>query len=597
MKRGIRSKPRWLIGSFLLAMFVIPPLVLAACGGDDDEDTTTAPAPTAQVVERTVEVVQTVIVVATPAPVGEAQFFMKPLDPFPKRGGDLKLGAHGPPAHFDWYASNTIGNLGSQGAMYDQLVRRDGRTPATPIVPDLAFRWEVASDGMTYTFNLREGVLFHDGDELTSADIKATYDRIIFPTEELVSLRKAFFPAISEVNTLDKYTVEFKLAEPRASATLMAAFASEWMMVSKKSTFDENSGNLRLVDDHPGTGPFVYVSRDDDSWELEANPNYWNPDAPWVDTLEHIWLVAWTPENTAALLGGNTDWTMWLAPKDGRDIGGNPGLNGARMNSFTQGLIPFNTEAEPFTDKRVRRAFWLAVDEPAIQEATKDVQSLDFGGFFVKGTPFAMTPAQVMATPGMRSPTDEDIAEAQALLAEAGYPNGEGIGKIDLLTREVVSQRIMAPAIQAMLKQNLNVDAEIRIVDISAVLEEMVEGNFDMGVLSASKSLAGDPADYMRNAFGTCAGDLCDNNFSRWRNDEFDSLMRTFEQETDLEKQIGIASQIRDVLFEEMPSIPFSNSEIVYWGWADHLKGLMPPETDFFTWYEFHKWDNVWLDR
>ena len=87
MKRGIRSRPRWLIGSFLLAMFVITPLVLAACGGDDDEDTTTAPAPTAQVVERTVEVVQTVIVVATPAPVATSSWAL--MGPPPTSTGTL----------------------------------------------------------------------------------------------------------------------------------------------------------------------------------------------------------------------------------------------------------------------------------------------------------------------------------------------------------------------------------------------------------------------------------------------------------------------------------------------------------------------------
>jgi ABC-type transport system substrate-binding protein len=341
----------------------------------------------------------------------------------------------------------------------------------------------------------------------------------------------------------------------------------------------------------------VYKSRDDDSWKLEANPNYWNPDAPYVDSLENVWLVAWTPENTAALLGGVTDWTMWLAPKDGRTIGDNPGINAAFMNSFTQGIIPLNVERKPFDDARVRRAFMLAIDTQALLEVGKDVAALDWGEYFVKGTPYAVKPSLLQDMPGFRPPTEEDIATARQLLVDAGYPNGEGIQTLDLLTRETVSERLWAPAMQAMLKANLNVDTDIRIVDISAVLEEKQQGTFDIAVLAASKSLAGDPSDYLRNAFGLCSGNLCGNNFSRWRSPEFNSLMDKFDVEVDLEKKIALTDQIRDLLLQEVPAIPVSNSEIVYWGWWDHLKGMMPAGSSFFTWYELHKWDNVWLDR
>ncbi|MDP6494601.1 MAG: peptide ABC transporter substrate-binding protein, partial [Dehalococcoidia bacterium] len=77
-------------------------------------------------------------------------------------------------------------------------------------------------------------------------------------------------------------------------------------------------------------------------------------------------------------------------------------------------------------------------------------------------------------------------ATARQLLVDAGYPNGEGIQTLDLLTRETVSERLWAPAMQAMLKANLNVDTDIRIVDISAVLEEKQQGTFDIAVLAAS---------------------------------------------------------------------------------------------------------------
>ena len=248
--------------------------------------------------EVTKEVIKEVpierVVIATPSPTDEV-FYVRPLDPFPKSGGTFRAGAHGPPAHFDWFASGTIANHGVQSPMYDALLRRDPRTSDVPVIPDLAYRWEISDDQLTYTFDIREGVKFHDGSDLTSEDIKATYDRIIFPREGLVSLRRALFPNVSEVNAPDDYTIEFKLSEARALANMMVAFSTEWNLVSKKETLEEHDGNLRGVDDHPGTGPFKYVERDDDQWVMEKNVDYWSPDAPYIDRIEHIWLTAWSP--------------------------------------------------------------------------------------------------------------------------------------------------------------------------------------------------------------------------------------------------------------------------------------------------------------
>lgn len=542
------------------------------------------------------EVIREVVVIATPGPVSEGQFFMQTLDAFPQRGGTLRLGAHGPPAHFDMAASVTIANHGSQSAMYDTLLRHDPRTSSVPIVPDLAHSWEISPDGQTYRFFLREGVKFHDGTELTSADVKATYDRIIFPREGLVSLRQVFFQAVESVVTPDEYTVEFVLKEPRAPDTMLASFASEWNHIVKKDVLDANDGNLRQIDDHPGTGPFKYMSRDDDKWVVEKNVDYWNPNAPYVDRIEHVWLVAWTPQNTAALLGGQTDWTMWLAPKDGRNIADNEGFNQARMHSFTAGTVNLNVEHEGLDNPLVRRAMMLAVDAPILVETVKDIIGIEWGEFFVAGTPYALSSSESAKIPGIRSPTEEDLAEAKRLMAEAGYPDGEGFPTLDLLTRETPDQRTQMPALQAMLLERLGIKGEIRLSDVSQYIEDTVDGNYDVA-LGSSKSLAGDPSDYFRNAYGVCGEQLCDNNFSRWRNDEFNQLMREFELELDLDKRIAITNDLRTLLLQEAPAIPTINSEIVYWGWNDDVKGMMPNDSDFFTWYELHKWDNVWLDR
>ena len=542
------------------------------------------------------------IVVATPAPVGAAQFFMQALDPFPKRGGQLVLGAHGPPSHFDIYGSGTIANHGSQAAMYDALLRQDPRTHLTPIIPDLAYRWEISSDLQTFTFDLREGVKFHDGTDFTSADVKATYERILTPDvyqEGLVSVRGQFWPTLSGIATPDDHTVSFTFGEKVATENVMLLFSSEWNMINSKATLDKYEGNLRDVDNPPGTGPMMYVSRDEDQWIVEANPNYWNPNAPYVDGIKHVWLVAWTPENSAAILGGITDWTMWLAPKDGRDIGNNPGLNALRQNVPVWGGVSVNHNRPQFQDARVRQAFALVIDGRALIDSVKDIKGVQYGAVFINGTPYAERFKHELDTrPGLRRPTPEDVAEAQRLLADAGYPNGEGFPKLDILTRETPDDRTFKPLVQAMLKQHLNIDGEIRLADVSGIQQDVLAGNFDIGGAGSFATIP-DPAIYLRNVFGKCGDppEPCQGNTTGYDSAEFDALIEEFGNEFDLQKRLGIADRLWEHFMAEMPFIPTGASEIVYHGFWDHVKGTMPGDSDFYGAYELHKWDNVWLDR
>ena len=110
-----------------------------------------------------------------------SKFQLRAPEPNPKRGGVLRYGVTCRPPHFDVHQSGTFNNLGAQGCMFDNLIRRDPRDSGKTIIPDLAHSWEIAKDGKTYTFFLRKDVQFHDGAELTADDVKATFDRISKP--------------------------------------------------------------------------------------------------------------------------------------------------------------------------------------------------------------------------------------------------------------------------------------------------------------------------------------------------------------------------------------------------------------------------------
>src|SRR4051812_28205683 len=128
-----------------------------------------------------------------------SKFQLAAPEPNPKRGGTLRIGITMRPPHFDVHQSGTINNLGSQGVMFDNLIRHDPRDGGKTIIPDLAHSWQVGKDGKSYTFFLREGVQFHDGAELTSEDVKATFDRIRQPPQGVSIPRSVLFKAVEEI--------------------------------------------------------------------------------------------------------------------------------------------------------------------------------------------------------------------------------------------------------------------------------------------------------------------------------------------------------------------------------------------------------------
>src|SRR5258708_26544594 len=206
-----------------------------------------------------------------------SKFQMASPEPNPKRGGVLRYGILNRPPQLDVHQSGTVGNLGTQGCMFDNLIRRDPRDSGKTIVPDLAHSWEIAKDGKTYTFHLRKDVQFHDGAEFTSDDIKATFDRIRKPPSGVSIPRSALFSAVSEITTPDKYTVQFKLSAPRPVNFIMSSIASGWNVVFPKHTLEANDYNLRKVINIPGTGPFKTQRRaENEIWVVERNKDYWN---------------------------------------------------------------------------------------------------------------------------------------------------------------------------------------------------------------------------------------------------------------------------------------------------------------------------------
>lgn len=560
--------------SGILGLIVVVVLVLAIAYGPAATPTlAAAPTPT-----------------ATPS---AEPFYLKAIDhDKAKRGGTLRLAAHGPPSMFDIYASGTIANVGAQSPMYDLLVRQDPRDPKLPIIPSLATSWTISSDGMTYTFHLRRGVKFHDGTDFSAEDVKATFDRIVFPPPNLLSLR--ILP-IKETVVLDRYTVQMKLSEPRDSYTFLAALAGGWNVITSKKALDKYKGDLSQVDNFPGTGPFVYKNRTTESWEMVRNPNYWNPYAPYVDRIVMVWLKAWTPELAAALLGGQVDWAMWLDPSAYQKVKASPNMSGLIWLAPNLGSwIGFNTEHAPLNDNRVRRALHLALDQDALIKITQQfdptVQMADY-----LPPPYGKSYQELMKEYPYASATREKaIADAKKLMADAGYPNG--IPKtFDFVVRESPQNRQLAAYAQAEWDRLLGVKTNLEVVQVSAMVDRQVAGTFDM--ISHAQCLGGaDLSATIRMCYSInkATGKKADSNFTNFRNAEFDKLLDQFSAEMNAERKLQLGRQLNQILNNEMPSTGVLVNGRAY-GWYNYVKGL--PKADSNSDYNTYQWDFVWLDK
>jgi ABC-type transport system substrate-binding protein len=350
-----------------------------------------------------------------------SKFQMAAPEANPKRGGVMRYGILNRPPHFDVHQSGTVGNIGTQGCMFDNLIRRDPRDSGKSIVPDLAHSWEIAKDGTTYTFHLRQGVLFHDGTDLTSADVKATYDRICKPPPGISIPRSALFTAVKEINARDKFTIEFKLAAPRSVNFMMSAFASGWNVIVSKKTLEENHYDLRKVLNIPGTGPYKTQRRvENEIWVMERNPNYWNKDLPYLDGIEFYNLLPFSPELGAAILSGRVDYARALDPATARKAAMVPGMSTARFYQSVIHATWVNAKRPPFDDPRVRRALHLLCEKQVLVDVVKDVSPLMMGGFIYPFSEFATPQDQLAKRIGYQDDSAAAIKGGQIAVGRRG---------------------------------------------------------------------------------------------------------------------------------------------------------------------------------
>jgi len=507
-------------------------------------------------------------------------------DPAVKRGGTLRYSVHSASAHFDVHQSGTVANIGPQSPMYDTLIRRDPKDGQT-IIPDLAERWQIAPDGKKYTFYLRKGVKFHDGADFTADDVRATYERIVRPPKGVVIPRTPLFATVGDIVVVNPHQIEFRMTEPRPMAYMMGAFASGWNIIVRKKSLEEHGGNLRQVMNYPGTGPFKHFERrDKEVWIMDRNPNYWNKGLPYLDRVEVYHMPPFSPELGSSFLAGKLDYARLLDPVSWRKAKEMKNVTAAAFNqSVIQAFWCNQKKNKALNDPRVRRAIHLAMDRNALIEVVKDTAPMQIGGFVYPFHEMSTPKADLEKKLGYQKDMKPAIQEARKLMAEAGYK--DGLKGLDFVVRDIQTFKLWAVAIQAMLKEHINVESNLRVVQTSVWFDEAAAGNFDLAISAIVSSLM-DPSDI----FSAWYGKGGPQNYGSWVNEPFHTLAAQIEKELDQTKRKAMVRQAEDMLEKDPPLIPIAYEQI-YDAWYNKVKGQNP--TPYFGIYDVVRWDQVYL--
>jgi ABC-type oligopeptide transport system substrate-binding subunit len=318
---------------------------------------------------------------------------------------------------------------------------------------------------------------------------------------------------------------------------------------------------------------------------MERNPDYWNKGLPYVDRLEVYHMFPFSPELGSSFLSGKVDYARLLDPVSWRKAKEMPGVTAAAFNQSVIQAFWTNMNKKPLNDTRVRRAIHLAMDRPTLVEVVKDTAPMQVGGFVYPFHEFSTPRAELDKRLGYQKDIKPAVQEARRLMKEAGYANG--IKGLDFVVRDIATFKLWAVAIQAMLKEHLNIETNLRVVQTSVWFDEAQAGNFDLAI-SAIVSTLMDPSDY----FSAWYGKDGPQNYSRWTNPAFHDVASQIERELDDTKRKALVRKAEDILEQDPPLIPVSYEQI-YDAWYNKVRGQNP--STYFGIYDVVRWDQVWM--
>lgn len=479
--------------------------------------------------------------------------------------------ATGDPGTLDPHMSTWPGGLSIFFHTYDLLVTHQYGN-VDELKPGLAKSWEISEDKRTYTFNLRQGVQFHQGyGEMTAQDVVFSFDRASEGT-----LRTAFTENLAEIKALDKYTVQFKLKHPNP-LSLWTTFGVEGRIYIMSEQATKELGEEIKI--HPvGTGPFEFVNYvPNDRLVLRKFEKCKHREAI-VDGVVFYYL----PELASRELGlrkGELDVILGATDPDWIEEMKAEGYLIDVVNMKNQAALILNTSCEPFNELKVRKAIAHAINKQDI---------VDFFGSETTEATNTLAPSSWAC-----GATAEEIGipvyqynpeKARDLLTQAGYPGGF---TIETITSDASIWPNMTELIQAQLadvgiKMNFSVITHSRyygtLMSVDAPPIGLTRsGRFDVLTYMIqhvhSRSQPGKPGGYLNAAF--------------FSDPAVDALLEAAEATPSLEERTALVSAAQKLTMEQLPIVPLVCQRTVVVARRSELKYLYQGNDFFYPYGPF----------
>lgn len=444
----------------------------------------------------------------------------KELSGKPVEGGSIRVGISQDLDSLDPHKAVAAGTKEVLFNIFEGLVKPDSDGN---LVGAIAEDYEISDDATVYTFTLRDGVKFHNGNTVTAEDVKYSIERCADTSngEPLVSA----YSIVESVNILDENTVEIRLSEPN----------TEFLAYMTTAIVPKDYEDLETAP--VGTGPFKYVSRNpQENIILEKNEDYWGEPAH-LDEVEFR-IVADADMLVTNLKGGSIDMAMRLTSTQAAEL-----TDGFHIEEGTMNLVQalyLNNGVEPLNNEKVRQALCYAINPDEIMDMIADGKGVRVG---------------TSMYPGLKKYFDEsfstyyeqDYEKAKELLAEAGYADG-----FDLEITVCSADQPHVDTAQVIVEQlkNIGVNATIKPVEWETWLEDVYAGrNFQSTVVGVDASNLSARA--MLERFTSDAS----GNFINFSDETYDETFAKAIATTDEEEQLALYKELEEILVERAANV------------------------------------------
>ena len=460
----------------------------------------------------------------------------------PKQGGTLNWGGAVPVQGLDPHIDTSAASKRVLENIYEEVVALQDDYS---IEPHLAKSFEQSEDNTLLTFELREGVTFHNGKEMTAEDVLATYERV----QNGDYLATGFFDRVEELRAPDDYTFEIQLTEPFAPFLAKMATAELSVMPAENAQKD-------MVEEPIGTGPYKFEEREiETSFTMVRNEDYWgasDEDGPFIDTI----VKSEIPDSSVRLQSfqaGEYDFINGVAPKDVATVEQNPD---ARFESqFPKSLVylGLNCDREPFDNKDARLALDYAIDKERVAEAAL------YGTGQTTASPAA--PGSPWVHPDL-GPRERDLDKVQEHLDAAGMSDGySATFKIP----QSYPTQVQAAEVIADDAAEAGIDLEIQQITWNSWLSDVfTDQNFQA---TTSSYLALWYPDVSFYKFLHPDGAFF---FTNWVNEDYNELVEEARTLYDDDARADLYHQATEVLHEERAG------HLFLW-WQPSLYAAAPP--------------------